>query len=71
MLKIRITYNRNNEEELREAIKSLEEQFNILSESKVYEGRGKSVYNNIYLDVENKKQPTFVGYYNTKNGGLL
>ena len=47
MLKIRITYNRNNPKELEEAIKKLEKDFTILNKSKVYEGRGESLYNNI------------------------
>lgn len=54
MLKIRITYNRDNKEELDRAIDKLEKDFEILNKSRVYEGRGESKYNNIYLDVENK-----------------
>lgn len=54
MLKIRITYNRENPAEFQQALKKLEENFTIINQSKVYEGRGKSLYNNVYLDVENK-----------------
>lgn len=54
MLKIRITYNREDKEELKKAIEKLEKDFNILNKSRVYQGRGESKYNNIYLDVENK-----------------
>lgn len=54
MLKIRITYNRENEKELDKAIEKLEKEFNILNKSRIYKGRGESKYNNIYLDVENK-----------------
>lgn len=54
MLKIRITYNRDNKEELDRAIDKLEKDFEILNKSRVYEGRGESKYNNIYLDVDNK-----------------
>ena len=54
MLKIRITYNREDKKELEKAIEKLEKDFNILNKSKVYQGRGESKYNNIYLDVENK-----------------
>lgn len=54
MLKIRITYNKNNKEELEKAIEKLEKEFEILNKSRVYQGRGESKYNNIYLDVENK-----------------
>lgn len=54
MLKIRITYNRENEKELDKAIEKLEKEFNILNKSRIYKGRGESKYNNVYLDVENK-----------------
>ena len=54
MLKIRITYNKDNKEELEKAIETLEKNFNVLNKSKIYKGRGESKYNNIYLDVENK-----------------
>lgn len=55
MLKIRITYNREEKEELTKAIESIEKDFTILNQSKEYVGRGKSLYNNIYLDIEKKK----------------
>ena len=55
MLKIRITYNREDEKELEKAIKKLEKNFDILNKSRIYKGRGESKYNNIYLDVENKQ----------------
>ena len=54
MLKIRVTYNREDKEELEKAMKKLEKDFNILNKSRGYEGRGQSKYNNVYLDVENK-----------------
>ena len=54
MLKIRITYNREDKKELEKAIEKVEKDFDILNKSRVYQGRGKSKYNNIYLDVENK-----------------
>ena len=54
MLKIRITYNREDEKELEKAIKKLEKNFDILNKSRIYKGRGESKYNNIYLDVETK-----------------
>lgn len=54
MLKIRITYNRDNKEELDKAIEKLEKEFEILNKSRIYEGRGQTKYNNVYLDVENK-----------------
>lgn len=52
MLKIRITF--TDQSELNNAIKKLQKEFNILSISKVYKGRGYSKYSNVYLDVENK-----------------
>lgn len=52
MLKIRITY--ADKSELDKAIKKLEKEFNVLSISKEYKGRGNSKYSNVYLDVENK-----------------
>lgn len=54
MLKIRITYSREDERELERALKKIEKEFNVLSKSKPYRGRGESKYNNVYLDVENK-----------------
>jgi hypothetical protein len=54
VLKIRITYNKDNKKELDKAIEKLEKEFNILNKSRIYEGRGQTKYNNIYLDVENK-----------------
>lgn len=54
MLKIRITYSREDEKELERALKKIEEEFNVLSKSKSYRGRGESKYNNVYIDVENK-----------------
>ena len=47
MLKIRITYNKDNKEELEKAIEKLEKNFNVLNKSKIYKGRGESKYNNI------------------------
>lgn len=55
MLKIRITYNRERPEEIENAIKELEKNFDIISQSQSYKGRGKSKYSRIYLDVEIKK----------------
>ena len=52
MLKIRITY--ADKSELNKAIKKLEKEFNVLSVSKEYRGRGRSKYSNVYLDVEVK-----------------
>lgn len=54
MLKIRITFDKNNPDELNEAIDKLKENFDIIQISKVYEGRGESRYNNVYIDLNNK-----------------
>ncbi|MBQ6631802.1 MAG: hypothetical protein IJH55_06810 [Romboutsia sp.] len=54
MLKLRITFDKNNPEELNEAIEKLKESFDVIQVSKVYEGRGESRYSNVYLDVNNK-----------------
>ena len=56
MLKVRITFvdNEKGRKELDYAKEKLAKSFNILNESKVYEGRGNSQYSNIYLDVEAK-----------------
>lgn len=52
MLKFRITY--SDEKELQKAIEKLEAEFNVLSISDPYKGRGKSKYSNVYLDIEIK-----------------
>ena len=54
MLKLRITFDKNNPGELNEAIEKLKENFDVIQVSKVYEGRGGSRYNNIYIDINNK-----------------
>lgn len=52
MLKFRISY--SDEKELGKALEKLETEFNVLSISKPYRGRGKSKYSNVYLDIEKK-----------------
>lgn len=56
MLKIRITFvdDENGRKELEVAKDKLAKEFNILSESKIYQGRGNSQYSNIYIDLEHK-----------------
>ena len=56
MLKLRITFVDDNEggKELGEALEEIRKDFKVISESKIYKGRGKSIYSNIYLDVEKK-----------------
>lgn len=52
MLKLRITYQNDKPHELQEALNIIEQQFDIVSRSREYKGRGLSKYNNVYLDVE-------------------
>lgn len=56
MLKIRITYD---SAKPTEAINFIDDMrckgYRVLSESKPYAGRGKNVYNNIYIDVEKER----------------
>ena len=54
MLKIRITFDKNNPDELNEAIEKLKENFDVIQVSKIYESRGESRYSNVYIDVNNK-----------------
>lgn len=54
MIKLRITFDKEHPEEVEEALEKIKENFDIISESRVYPGRGNSRYSNIYLDVENK-----------------
>ena len=54
MLKIRMTFVDDEEGniELKEAIDKLSKEFDIVNQSDVYKGRGKSKYSNIYIDVK-------------------
>lgn len=56
MLKIRATFvdDQKGNDEMQGFIKELEENYTILNQSEVYKGRGKSIYSNIYLDVEKR-----------------
>ena len=56
MIKIRLTFvdDEDGNFELDHAMRKLEHNFEIISVSKVYKGRGDSKYSNIYIDVENK-----------------
>lgn len=56
MLKIRVTFvnNENGLKELEQAKNSIKKEFEVLSESKIYKGRGESQFSNIYFDVEPK-----------------
>ncbi|WP_195617729.1 hypothetical protein [Clostridium paraputrificum] len=56
MIKIRLTFINNEvgHKELNKTLEKIKKDFNILNESKIYNGRGKSQYNNIYLNIEEK-----------------
>lgn len=56
MLKMRITFvdNEKGRAELDSAVEKLEKEFEVISVSDTYKGRGKSQYSNVYLDVEVK-----------------
>lgn len=64
MLKFRITY--SSEKELQKSIEKLEAEFNVLSISKPYKGRGKSKYSNVYLDIEVKEDEQKMDKINVK-----
>lgn len=54
MLKVRVTFVDNPEgrEELKNIEKNLNKDYEIISKSKVYKGRGETQYSNIYFDIE-------------------
>lgn len=54
MIKLRLTFVDDEEgvKELKRAIELLEATSTIVSKSKVYKGRVKSLYSNIYLDIK-------------------
>lgn len=56
MLKIRATFvdDAKGREELEDFIKEMSDKYTILNQSEPYKGRGKSIYNNIYLDIEKR-----------------
>lgn len=51
MVKIRMTYVKNSDEEKR-ILQVLQENFGIINISREYEGRGNSEYCNLYIDVK-------------------
>ena len=56
MIKCRLTFvdNEQGKQELDYTIKQLKKSFEILNESKIYKGRGRSQYSNIYIDLDRK-----------------
>lgn len=58
MVKIRITFvdNKEGRKELSDSIENIEKGFDIISKSKIYKGRGTSLYSNIYIDAFPKKK---------------
>lgn len=55
MLKIRITFNKNNKSELEQAIEILEKEFEVIDISREYDNRNSS-YSRVYADVELKTE---------------
>ena len=56
MLKIRLTYGSQRKEESKELIDLIKSHYRILNESRPYKGRGASVYESIYLDIEKETE---------------
>lgn len=54
MVKVRLTYVADSNEE-KTVLDVLKEQFNVVNVSREYRGRGTSKFNNIYIDLEVKK----------------
>lgn len=57
MLKIRITFvdNDKGRDELNDTLDKIKNDFNVLNTSRVYKGRGSSLYSNVYVDLEVKR----------------
>lgn len=57
MIKARLTFidDKEGQEELKEMIQNIKENYNVISESRIYKGRKGSQYSNIYLDINKKK----------------
>ena len=54
MVKVRLTYVANSDEE-QAVLEVLKKEFNVVNVSREYKGRGTSQYNNIYVDLEPQK----------------
>ena len=58
MIKLRLTFtdNEKGKQELSDFLEMIQENkmFECINESKIYNSRGKSLYSNIYLDIEYK-----------------
>lgn len=58
MLKVRVTFVDGDSEsidDINKILSTLEKEFQILNQSKVYKGRGSSKYSNIYVDIDRKE----------------
>jgi hypothetical protein len=57
MLKVRVTFvdDKDGQEELDEAKQIFKDNYRILNESRIYKGRNKSKYSNVYLEIEKRK----------------
>ena len=57
MLKIRITYDSSRFNEVSDFIEDIRcKGYRVLSQSRPYTGRGKSVYSSVYIDVEKESK---------------
>ena len=57
MLKIRATFVDGDSEsidDINKILSTLEKEFQILNQSKVYKGKGSSKYSNIYIDIDRR-----------------
>lgn len=56
MLKIRVTFvdDEKGNKELKDFIGMIEKKQTVLNQSQIYKGRGKSIYSNVYLDIEER-----------------
>ena len=57
MLKIRVTFvdgDSESNDNINKILSTLEKEFQILNQSKVYKGRGSSKYSNIYIDIDRR-----------------
>lgn len=68
MIKIRITFVDNEEgcKELSDSISNIEKEFDIINKSKIYKGRGASLYSNIYIDATPKRKWTTMFFLSLK-----
>lgn len=56
MLKLRVTFvdDEKGNKELKDFMEIIEKKQTVLNQSPIYKGRGKSIYSNVYLDIEER-----------------